>query len=123
MDSNLAPRVLFYTPSVSLDVVTRMNRMEPGVHRSKSQHVHAGGKGVVGARAAAGLGQQSAVFTYLTPDSDRFVELASDEGLRIVPILVPGRLRINLAIYCEETSETTIINARPEIEPSKPPSA
>lgn len=113
--------MLIVTPNLCLDITIRIARLIPGtIARSSHTETAAGSKGVNVARAARTLGAAPILAGFL-PDDDgaRFVTLLGREGTPLLPVAVPGVLRI-ASILLADDGQVTVINGRgPEVDESR----
>ncbi len=112
--------LLVVSPNLCLDRILMVPHFTPGrVHRVQEVIRTAGGKGMNVARAAAALGVPCTVIGFLAGQVGRQVFcLATEEGIRVEPVWVPGEGRVCTIVVDPEGEETVLNEPGPAVAPS-----
>ncbi|HDS1221493.1 TPA: 1-phosphofructokinase family hexose kinase [Stenotrophomonas maltophilia] len=100
------------TLNPAIDQTVRLARLHPGqVHRARSSHDDAGGKGINVAACLSDWGVPTTALGVLGDGNDGvFRALFSARGIADGCLRVPGRTRTNIKLVEEDGGETTDIN-------------
>jgi 1-phosphofructokinase family hexose kinase len=110
--------MLVATPNLCLDITLRVPSLQVGgIVRSTDALTTAGGKGVNVSRAARLLGATPVLAGLLPAENgERFAELYRGEGGLLLPVPVPGEMRLATIILAADGSVTVINGRGPEID-------
>lgn len=98
------------TLNPAFDVYCRVKALAPGTEmRMKPCGSFIGGKGINTSRALSALGAENKAFVLLGKENaEKFIALAEDEGLPLIPRFTEGAVRENITLREENGRETRL---------------
>lgn len=111
--------MLAICPNPTIDRQVFVSALNPGsVSRAHRNQAWAGGKPVDAIRAMQAHAVNPPMLVLLPQENPDYVGLLKNEGIKALPVTVPGTMRETIALY-EDTGRATIINGQgAEVSPA-----